>query len=173
MFKKLICICLLLFMASSVAYSQTSKRKKRVSPEKLITALTKAKQIRGMFGDDGVYLFTDVIEIRRIVKLGNRAIPLLIAHLSDKREMPYLFFNVSRADETVTVGDVCYDLLVRIIVHNGTLFDLECEKEEYHDTPDDCIKLKYGGPEMKRNWLRAYKQGKVRYETENMMTYPE
>lgn len=167
MFRKLICICLLLFVGSFAVYSQASKRK--INGDKLITDLTKSKRLSAVFGDDGVMLFTYYPEIKRITRLGKRAIPLLIAHLDDRRVMPYLSFNVSRYKEKVRVSDVCFDLLIKIIVHNSALFDMKCEAEEYHDTAGDCLKEKYDGPGRKQRWLRAYRNGKVVYEPENIM----
>src|SRR5438046_3075698 len=85
--------------------------------EKLITALIGAEEVRGVYGDDGMYIFTQAPEIERIFKLGSKAIPLLIAHLDDKRLLSvstnYTNDEGERVD--VTIGAASFDFLTMII----------------------------------------------------------
>jgi hypothetical protein len=114
-------------------------------------------------------------EIRNIVHLREKAIPLLIEHLDDTRLTSARFdANNPRA---VPVGHVCLDILTNII---------DAPKILRKDCPDDglgaCIQRGYyfrpdayilkgsscqARPEVarvKQNWLRAYKKKYIKYK---------
>ena len=86
---KTLCVLGLMFVSASVYSAQPRRAKKILDGECLITALMNSKTLPGLFRiDEGVFgegskgISPDVI---RILKLGERAIPLLIRHLDDKR----------------------------------------------------------------------------------------
>jgi hypothetical protein len=167
-----------LILISVTAFSAQTKKAKKVSyGARLITALVNSDTLPILFrGDSGILgggqlgVSPDVI---RILKLGKRAIPLLIRHLDDKR----IFKNMvscctndgSNGDgtENVTVGEGTFFMLVVIIRENAPMFDQKCLKEDrtFNDSIGDCIAEKYyWGKNMKRNWLKAYRAGKIHYE---------
>ena len=85
MLKKLLIIITLICFAASISPAQKKRAKREIRSDKLIMALINAGEVRGIFGDDAMYIFTQTPEIEAIFALGKKAIPLLIAHLDDKR----------------------------------------------------------------------------------------
>jgi hypothetical protein len=166
-----------MLVCASVFVAQTKQAKKISNGERLITALANSKTLPGLFRmDSGVFaegskgISPDVV---RILNLGKNAIPLLIQHLDDKR----IFKNMvsccslqsSNGDgtEKVSVGDGVFFILVNIIRQTSPIYDVKCLKKdrEFSENNDDCVKPKYfSGKNMKRNWLKAYRAGKIRYE---------
>lgn len=167
-------ITALILICAAIFSAQT---KKKLRGERLITALVNSKTLPGLFRLDSGVLGEGSQgispDVRRILKLGKRAIPLLIRHLDDRR----IFKNMaacctidgSNGDgtEKVSVGEAAFLLLVVIIRENAPMFDQECLKEDrtFSDSIGDCIAEKYySGKNMKRNWLKAYRAGKIHYE---------
>lgn len=116
-------------------------------------------------------------EVRAIVKLGEKAIPLLIAHLDDTRQTSATF---GRNNVRVPVGHVCLDILTHIIKAPRTLIE-DCAddglgawvREGYYFRPDAYARKGsrfIARPEVSRvkaNWQRAYRKGNIKYQ------YPE
>ena len=113
MLKKLLIIVVLICFAASVSFAQRKRMKRENAGGKLITALIDAEGVRGVWGDDAMFTFTGAPEIEAIFALGKNAIPLLIAHLDDKRLTGVSTWTASfqRAEEfDVTIGAACFDL---------------------------------------------------------------
>ena len=168
---------LLILLCTSVFSAQTKKTKKISYGDRLITALVNSKTLPGLFRlDEGVFaegskgLSSDVV---RILKLGKQAIPLLIRHLDDKRVFKHMaaccWIDSSNGDgtENVPVGEGAFFILNSIIRQTGPIYDVQCLKQDrqFEENNDDCITKKfYWGRNMKRNWLKAYCGGKIRYK---------
>ena len=110
-------------------------------------------------------------EVRAIVNLGSRAIPLLIAHLDDARPTSAKFNGSS-----VPVGHVCLDILTNIVSAPGILIKDcaddglgACVDGRYYFRPDAFTRR--GGSfvasrevaRVKANWQRAYRRGGVKF----------
>src|SRR5215468_9189651 len=135
--RRSICVFLLIFTAAGVALAQQRKSKEKKYGEALMTSLTQSRNLPGILGDDGVFVNTALDdpmppEIRRILNLGPRAIPLLINHLDDTRltRMVYCCFTTDSGSYPVTVGDISLNILGTIVRHTRPLFDMKCEKEQ-------------------------------------------
>jgi hypothetical protein len=168
-FSRLLLTALLIFISTSVFSAQTKKTKKISSGERLITALANSKTLPGNFGDDGVFFEgPDGLspEVERILKLGKKAIPLLIRHLDDKRFFKHLTFCCTgyvSNPRKVSVDEVALDILTVIVRRNAPMFDLKCIAEGPDE--DRCVaEGYYEGKIGKRNWLKAYRAGKIHYE---------
>jgi hypothetical protein len=157
---------------------------RRADSDRRITALAAAPSLV-TYSDDGAADVTvmevgendrgavekPIPEVSAIVKLGAKAIPLLIRHLDDTRLTSARFHG-----RPVPVGHVCLDILTSIIIAPKVLVK---------DCPDDglgaCIKRGYyfrpdaygigkdkqmARPEILRvqsNWWRAYRGGRIRF----------
>lgn len=160
------------------SFAQSKKAKKDSYGERLITALMNSKTLPGLFrldsgvlgeGSQGVSP-----DVKRILKLGKRAIPLLIRHLDDKRIFKNMGFcctitSMESADgmDKVTVAEAVLLSLAVIIRENAPMFDQKCLKndEAFNDSIGDCIVEKYSsGRNMKRNWMKADRAGKIHYK---------
>ena len=149
MLEKLLIIIVLMCLAASVSPAQKKRVKRESRNDKLITALINAKDVRGIFADDAMYLFTTAPEIQAIFALGKNAIPLLIAHLDDKRltGVSTSLATFERTEEfQVTIGAASFDLLNYIIRKDAQFFDQKClkelsEQEEGHTS--SCANKKY------------------------------
>jgi hypothetical protein len=176
MSKNLTVIGLILIVSISL-FAQSKKAKKVSNGERLITALVNSDTLPILFRLDSGILGGGRLgmspDVKRILKLGKRAIPLLIRHLDDQR----IFKNMvscctidgSNGDgtEKVSVGEGVFSILLVSIRQNAPMFDQRCLKEEesFNDSMDDCIAEKYyWGKNMKRNWQTAYRMGKIHYE---------
>ena len=163
----------LILMVSLPSFAQSKQTMAALRGERLINALVNSKTLPGNFGDDGVFFegtgmkngekSPDVIWI---LKLGKKAIPLLIEHLDDKRLFKHLTFCCLANQQTpqkVMVKEVALDILTVIVRRNKPMFDLKCINE---GTPEDrCVAEKfYEGKRGKRHWQKAYRAGKIRYE---------
>lgn len=119
-------------------------------------------------------------EVRAIINLGARAIPLLIAHLNDTR-LTSATFNGGFTRGTpirVPVGHVCLDILTHIIGNNPHIFIRGCAddglgaclKGEYYFRPDEYYPAgrdyiaREGVHVAKVNWLRAYRKGLIKFQ---------
>ncbi len=160
---KILCIALILIFATT-SFAQ-SKRVTTVSRgERLITALLNSKTLPPLWGDDGFRASSGSPELIHIFALGKRSIPLLIKHLDDVR----VFKNMVRRDQGdqtgITVGEGVLNILESIIRESSPVFDMACVKNE-HRGEDSCLNDDFlPGKRGKRNWLKAYRAGKVHYE---------
>lgn len=176
--------CLALILIAPDATAQT-KRKKTVNGEKLISALVNSKNVAGYYGDDGISIVFEAPEIQRILKLGRKAIPLLIAHLDDKRLLNMATNpNTSGVGYQITVGAASLDLLTMMIREDARFFDKKCLKElqegleaplcycvkkAYHVSYEDFwrdgkIRVSNRIVKAKSNWLKAYRKKQIHYE---------
>lgn len=115
-------------------------------------------------------------EVRDLLNLGARAIPLLIAHLDDTRRSP-LTFSCRGQTTRVPVGYVCYDILRHIARDSRPRFNTDCaddglcacEVEGYCFRPDDYFRRgsrvvpRRIVHRVKSNWERAYRRGFVKH----------
>ena len=175
--SKSLCVTLLILVCASVFLAQNKRTKKQPSGERLITAFANSNTLPGLFRlDEGVFaqgsggISPDVV---RILKLGKRAIPLLIRHLDDKR----IFKNMvaccwtnsgdGNGTENVPVGEGVFFVLKGIIRETSPIYDVQCLKQDrqFEESGDDCLEVRYRrGRNMKRNWLKAYRAGKIQYK---------
>lgn len=140
-----------------------------------MTALAHSGNLPGMFREDsGVFGPTGKgddrsPEVERILALGKKAIPLLISHLDDMRFTAMsTCCTVDGLMERVTVADASFDILTAIIRRARPIYDLKClkgEDREFAESDNDCLeKGLLGGKNLKRNWLNAYRAGKIHYK---------
>ena len=172
-----ICVIGLIFIISNITFAQSKKVKAISRGERLITALANSDNLPLIFrADSGIFAEGSKgisPEVIQILKLGKRAIPLLIRHLDDRR----VFKNMvtcctadrSNGDgtEKVSVGEGVFNILTNIIRQTDPIYDVKCLKQDrqFEESSDDCIREKYyWGRNMKRNWLKAYRAGKIHYE---------
>ncbi len=168
-----------------------SQRTSDPSNQDLIDALVGAPELV-TYGEDGSHdatvlaLYQDndgeVIppkkEVRDIVALKDKAVPLLIECLDDTRPTSAIFIGgyvTGKPYPKVPVGHVCLDILIHIAKN---LDDNEkdcprgeselgaCIKDGFYFRPDDYNNI--GGKRaivriVKANWLNAYRNGKVKY----------
>jgi hypothetical protein len=170
---QLFSLAIVISFCSFAAMAQTKQTKKISRGERLITAFANSKTLPFLFRDDeGVFaegpqgISPDVI---RILKLGKQAIPLLIRHLDDKRvfkTMESCCFG-DQSVKKVSVSDGVFFILVNIIHETSPIFDVKCLKQDrqFEENNYDCIREKYfSGRNMKRNWLKVYRAGKIHYK---------
>jgi hypothetical protein len=184
MLRKLLIISALVFIGGTVSFAQNKKAKTKAGGEKLITDMARSRNMPPVVGDPGVFVNTLLDgdgmppEVKRILELKEAAIPLLIAHLDDMRltRMHSCCFNPPE----LTVGDACRNMLSMIVLPAEPMFDKECLAEE--DDKSFCLaedfdfsipsyvrrgKRRLPGKEVltaKRNWLKAYREKKIRYK---------
>jgi len=119
-------------------------------------------------------------EVRSIINLGARAIPLLIAHLNDTRLTSATFNGGFTRGKPirVPVGYVCLDILTHIIGDNPHIFVRNCGDDglgacvnsEYYFRPDEYYPAGHdyiareGVHVAKVNWLRAYRKGLIKFQ---------
>ena len=177
LFSKSLGVILLILLFAPAFSAQTKKTKRISRDERLITALMNSRTLPGLFRiDEGVFaegsegISPDVV---RILKLGNRAIPLLIRHLDDKRVFKHMAACCwtgsinGNGIEKVSVAEGAFFILNSIIRQTGPIYDVQCLKRDrqFEENNDDCITKKfYWGRNMKRNWLKAYRTGKIYYK---------
>jgi hypothetical protein len=148
--------------------------------ERRVVALLRSKGLRFTFGDDGVMtcLGAHVREVDAIVALGPRAIPALIAHLDDTRELPTTYMAANYAAREVPLGMACFDILASVVADGPPVFTdpacegdgvRECVDVRYSLDPDDFRMTKAGYRatrrvrEVRRNWERAYRADRLRF----------
>lgn len=176
-FSKPLGAVLLILICASVFTAQSKKPKKESYGERLITAFANSKTLPGLFrADEGVFAEGPKgisPDVTRILKLGKRAIPLLIGHLDDKRNFKYMvaccWIDSSNDDgtEKVSVGEGVLFILKSIIRQTSPIYNVRCLKQDHQfaESNDDCVTKKYyWGRNMKRNWLKAYRAGKIHYK---------
>ena len=176
-YSRIIFMTALILVSATVFSAQTKKVKNRSNGERLITALADSDNLPLIFrADSGIFAEGSEgvsPEVVQILKLGKRAIPLLIRHLDDRR----IFKNMvtcctvdgSNGDgtEKVSVGEGVFNILTSIIRQTDPIYDVKCLKQDrqFEESSDDCLREKYyWGRNMKRNWLKAYRAGKIHYE---------
>ena len=174
----LVAVVILWSAPGSFAKPATHKRNR----EKLVTALVASPEVTGVFGDDGMYIFFEAHEVRRILNLGPKAIPLLIAHLDDKRllQLDTIYLDEDGGRYRVTVGAACFDILTLIIRLDSRFFDKKCLKKLDEGRISACTNDGYGIlPEdfwvrkvlrvhksvlrAKQKWVNAYRKHEIHY----------
>jgi hypothetical protein len=113
-----------------------------------------------------------------IVNLGQKAIPMLIAHLDDMRPTSATFYSEGyKRVVNVPVGYVCLDLLTNIVKDTPRIFVEPCTDDglgacvhsEFYFRPDAFRRngrgyvARPGIVRAKSNWQRAYRKGYVKY----------
>ena len=170
MISKLVIFLLLAIAFADGFYAQPKKATLRSKDERLITAFAHSKTLPSNFGDDGVFVGDLSPDVLRIIRLGKRAIPLLIRHLDDRRVFTRMEFCCEGTSgvQKVTVGNGVLDILVRIIHEAGPMFDRRCLQAKVRPEGNfagKCLAERFGsGKKGKQNWLRAYRAGKIRYK---------
>jgi hypothetical protein len=166
----------LLFATAISAQAGTSKTPS-ASAERYIDALVSAAHLV-VYSEDGAADATvvenPVREVRNILRLGAKAIPLLIAHLEDTR-ITAAKFGRSQA-QGVPVGYVCLDILSNIVMSKSILIDDcsddglgACVRDGYYFRPDAYsrengrIVPKSEVFKVQVRWKRAYRNGKIKY----------
>jgi hypothetical protein len=184
--KRIILVVVVILCCALVSAAQPRKATRKNNGERLVSALVGSENVAGVFGDDGMYIFFEEPEIQRILKLGSRAIPLLIGHLDDKRLLRLLTIYADDNGERygVTVGAACFDLLTTIIRPDSRFFDKKClkqldELEEgrtsscskpgYGILPEDfwqrkTLRVKRSVLRAKQKWANAYLNHQIHYE---------
>jgi hypothetical protein len=133
-------------LITSPAFAQHRTARRANHREALISALITAEDVRGIWGDDAMYIFTAAPEIEAIFGLGRKAIPLLIDHLDDRRLLKVTVFNASGDRQEaldVTVGAACFDLLTYIIRTDARFFDQPCVREIDEGHVSSCALARY------------------------------
>jgi hypothetical protein len=164
---------LLLFLLIAISAQGGSHKTSSTSPSRYIDALVSAPHLV-VYSEDGAADATvvenPVVEVRSILKLGARAIPLLIAHLGDTR-LTAAKFGRDQA-RRVPVGYVCLDILSNIVRSKRILVEDcaddglgACIKDGYYFRPD-AYSSKSGRliPQaqvfkVQTKWKRAYRNG--------------
>jgi hypothetical protein len=171
-------LLMVMLSASPAVEAQTRRRPQSRNQEQLINGLLK---VGGVFGDDGMYIFFEDPEIKRLLKLKARAIPLLIAHLDDTRRLPMGTNYIDGRSYPITIGAACYDILTLIIRQDARFFNKKCLKNLEEATTGSCARQRYTifpwdfwqGEKLrvkpsvgraKQNWLAAYRNGQIHYQ---------
>lgn len=162
--------------------------------ESYVDALVCSSNLHVVYGDDGAADATvmqageveprikeDIApEVRNIVELGSKAIPLLIQHLDDRRLTSAIFHTYRGRTESmkqVPVGHICLDILMATtkapkIIEYGCGDDGlgSCVDGGFYFRPDD-YHLENGELKgnaivyaAKKNWQKAYKKGWVKFD---------
>ncbi len=166
------------------------------SNEKLIDALVAAPNLYVRYVEDGaadssvLALYENgnvnvahpiAKEVKDVVALRDKAIPLLIEHLEDTRPTSatvLLGGYLTDKPVRVPVGFVCLDILINIIGNNKLIFVEEPSdgfggevKDGYYFRPDDYKVYSDGKFKerpivriVKATWQKAYRDGKIKYE---------
>jgi hypothetical protein len=181
--KRTFLVVVVILCTALVSFAQPNKATHKQNGEKLVTALVGSQNVAGVFGDDGMYIFFEQPEIKRIIKLGPKAIPLLIAHLNDKRllHIETIYFDDNGGRYRVTIGAACFDLLTLIVRTDSRFFDQKClkgldegrtsscSKPAYRILPEDfwhrtTLRVQRSVLRAKHNWARAYRKHEIHYE---------
>jgi hypothetical protein len=184
------------FTSSSETLAVTFAKTSNPSNEKLIDALVAAPNLYVKYVEDGaadnsvLAIYEDgsgnvtnqiAKEVKDIIALRDRAIPLLIEHLDDTRPTTattsqggYLTDRAIR----VPVGHICLDILINIVgVNNKLIYNKEIGggfgggiKDGFYFRPDDyrvinddkfieraIVRI------VKANWQKAYRDGKIKF----------
>lgn len=159
------CVIGLIFVIAAVTFAQSKKTKAISRDERLLNALIYSKTASLLWGDDGFFRGDDLPpELIRILRLGKRAIPLLIKHLDDRRSIEWIFRMDQENQKDVTVGEAVLNILYYIVRTEAPVFDMKCVKSKTR-FEDWCISERFNfGRRGKKNWLKAYRAGKIHYE---------
>ena len=183
-------------LSSGKQRAPMSNRNSTLSNENLVDALVASQNLYVEYVEDGaadgtvLALYPDVNgiptntiakEVKDIVALHNKAIPLLIAHLDDNRPTSAVTYGGGYLTDKhirVPVGFICLDILINIIGVNNKLVFSEEENggfgsevnDGYYFRPDDYRVLGDHFIErpivriVKANWQKAYGAGKIKYD---------
>lgn len=209
MTKLRLSIALFLLVISSTASNMQSKRvvskagqpeaisvakPSGTSNEALIDALVAAPTLYVNYVEDGsadqsvLAIYPDLNgkatnpiarEVKDIVALGSRAIPLLIAHLDDNRSTVATTSGggyLTDKPVKVPVGFICLDILLHIAGDKAPIYDEEDHhgfqgpvKDNFYFRPDDYTRTDDRFEErpivriVKKNWEGAYRKGLIKY----------
>lgn len=166
-----------LLFVTAISVQAGSPKTPSTSPERYIDSLVSAPQLI-VYSEDGAADATvvgnPVPEVRSILRMGAKAIPLLIDHLKDTR-LTSAKFGRSQA-QRVPVGYICLDILSNIVMSKRILIEDcaddglgACVRNGYYFRPD-AYSWKKGRvvakPEVfsgQVKWKRAYRSGKIKY----------
>jgi hypothetical protein len=169
---------LVLLIVTTFSAQAGSPKTSSTFPSRRIDTLVSAPHLV-VYSDDGAADATvvnnPVAEVRSILQLGAKAIPLLIAHLGDTR-LTAATFGRGQA-QRVPVGYVCLDILSNIIWSKRILVaDCSddglgaCVRDGYYFRPDAYLR-KSGKlvPQsqvfrVQAKWKRAYRNGYIKYK---------
>ncbi len=165
-FTKLPLVTLIIVFLFSAAAAQSKKHHRKLTGDQMITVLLNSSQIPGAFGDDGLFMNGVSDDLKRILDLGKAAIPLLIRHLDDKLVFKHMKeYGDPNNPVAVTASDGAVDILTTIIRNEAPVVDMKCFHNENRVPEDDCVEQRfYSGRNLKRNWLKAYRAGKLHYQ---------
>lgn len=169
----------ILFLVTGISAQAGRPRTSPTSLASPIDALVSAPRLV-IYSEDGaadatVVIDDPVAEVRNILQMGAKAIPLLIAHLGDTR-LTAATFGRDQA-QRVPVGYVCLDILSNIVRAKKILVEDcaddglgACIKDGYYFRPD-AYSRKGGNlvPQsqvlrVKTKWKRAYRNGYIKYK---------
>ena len=166
--SKTILVLLVLMACAIISNAQQKKANSISKGDRLITAFAHSKTLPSNFGDDGVFVGDLSPDVLHIIRLGKRAIPLLIRHLDDRRVFTHMEFccEGSSGPKKVRVVKGALDILTKIVRETRPMFDPKCLKERAKgNTEGGCIADAYESRKRgKQNWLRAYRAGHVHYQ---------
>ncbi len=152
--------------------------------DQYITTLVNSPRLNdGYYFEDGASDYSVLVPnpdkaILEIIKLGDKAIPILIEHLDDTR-LTSTTFHIKSNHIKVPVGHICLDILRGIVEHNPPMFYESNDdglgyswglNDGYYFRPDDYIssdknnyRIRLIVKIVKNNWKQAYEQNKVKY----------
>jgi hypothetical protein len=165
------------------------------SNESLIDALVAAPTLYVMYVEDGaadasvLALYPDLDgkatnpiakEVKDIVSLRDKAIPLLIEHLDDTRPTAATISGGGYLTDKpirVPVGHICLDILIHLAGTKAPIYDKQDHhgfqglvQDGFYFRPDDYTMLGDQFVERaivritKANWERVYRAGKIKYD---------
>jgi hypothetical protein len=141
------------------------------SRDTVIDGLAAAATLKCAYSDDGAadatVLQDPVPEVRAVLALQERAIPILIRHLDDQRPTAATFSTGSfhRTTTRVPVGYVCLDILTNIVATKNGIIRTDCADDGlgacvaagYYFRPDATLAgAKANMRAVKARWQRAY-----------------
>jgi hypothetical protein len=138
-------LAIVLGVALALPCAATGQPSKRGDGERLIDALVQAHDLRCTYHDDGAadasVLENPVPEVLAVVHLGRRALPLLVAHLDDRRPTAATYDGgrFASAPLRVAVGYVCLDILTNMVRTKRGIVREDCAD----DGLGACIKRGY------------------------------
>ena len=172
--------------ASRAGAAQSKSSDSPETTDTLLSKLAEEPNLGIVYIDDGSGEGTVVDQtpntvVRQIVALGSPAIPILIAHLDDKRSTSALYKGGKYRNDPVRVplGFVVLDILMQISKDTGALY-VNGHKHCEFDGMGACIKARYyAKPDvflsrdpssekkvenLKAAWAAAYHRGVVKFE---------
>ena len=138
--------------------------------EALLTAPLRTRYVNDGAADATV-TETPTPEIRRIVDLHDKAMPLLIACLDDSRPTQAVYLENSQRHQ-VPLGHVCLDILMNVVRSPQILREDcvddglgACVAEPYYYRPDITTRKdpSQSMRAVKSKWTAAYREGKLKF----------